>query len=74
MLNFLAVLPECIISPNVESMLLKSDLRATSTTSLETKIFCSDSLREFFVRAEENVSTAKLHRKAARTSVNCLLT
>jgi hypothetical protein len=74
MLNFLVLLPEFIISPNVESLLWKSDLRATSTTSLETKNFCSYSLRELFVRAEENVSTTKFRRKAARNSVNCLLT
>jgi hypothetical protein len=56
MLNFVALLPECIISPNVESMLLKSDLRATSTTSLETKNFYSYSLREFFVRRRKCVN------------------
>jgi hypothetical protein len=74
MLNFLVLLPEFIIPPNVESVLRKSELRATSTTSLETKNFYSYSLGEFLVRAKENVSTTKLHRTAERTSVNCLLT
>jgi hypothetical protein len=73
MLNFLALLPEFIISANVESMLRKFELCATSTTLLEKKNFYSYSLREFLVRAEENVSTTKLHSTAARTSVNYLL-
>jgi len=36
MLNFV---PEFIIPPNLESVLRISELRATSTTSLETKNF-----------------------------------
>jgi hypothetical protein len=36
-------------------------------------IFRSDSLREFFMRAEKDVSITRLHGKAARTFVSCLL-
>jgi hypothetical protein len=67
MLNFLALLPEFIISPNVNQCYRNLNC----ITSLETN-FYSYSLREFLVRAEENVSTTKLHRTATKTSINCL--